>query len=204
MRCLRLAIAQEAHGALLSTLLLAASFASLLLTAACSRQPEHIGLGQAISIGPYRMSVSSVEASYRKDRRLLVVLVQWSGVDSSSPEEDRIDFVGACLVQRFTLVDGKGNKFRSKDPMPEEQYRIQQTSNLLPPGGKVPSQNQYSIMSAQRERTGWLQDPPANWAVVFEIPQEAQGFTLRVGRSRVGLLSPFTVTPPDFTIRLSY
>lgn len=203
MRCLRLALAQDGHGAR-STLLLAGSFASLLLTAACNRKPEHVGFGQAISIGPYQMSVSSVEASYRKDKRLLVVFVHWRGVDSSSPEQDRIDFVGACLAQRFTIVDGKGNKFRSKDPMPEEQYRIQQTSNLLPPGGKRPSQNQYSIMTAQRERTGWLQDPPVNWAVVFEIPQEAQGFTLWVGRSRLGLLSPFTSTPPDAAIRLDY
>jgi len=203
MRCLRLALAQVSHGAL-SALLLVGSFASLLLTTACNRKPEHVGFGQAIGIGPYRMSVSSVEASYRKDKRLLVVFVHWGGVDSSSPEQDRIDFVGACLAQRFTIVDGKGNKFRSKDPMPEEQYRIQQTSNLLPPGGKRPSQNQYSIMTAQRERTGWLEDPPVNWAVVFEIPQEAQGVTLWVGRSRLGLLSPFTSTPPDAAIRLDY
>lgn len=204
MRCLGLALVQNGHGALLSKLLLACSFASLLLIAACNRKPEHVGFGQAISIGPYRMSVSSVEASHRKDTRLLVVFVHWSGVSSSSPEEDRIDFVGACLARRFTIVDGKGNEFRSKNPMPEEQYRIQQTANLLAPGGKRPSQNQYAIMSAQRERTGWLEDPPANWAVVFEIPQEAQGFTLWVGRSRLGLLSPFMSTPPDAAIRLNY
>jgi hypothetical protein len=160
---------------------------SSLFTATECSPPKQYRLGERIPIGSYILSISKTEITHELHQRQLVVHYRCTASGSTAlSQSERDDLFSACQSPNFSLLDNKSNDYAPSrveltalyigdKTAYQESYTNDEESRVINPAVEAKNKKEADVWAESA-----MHSSPEQWVVIFEVPEEATKFTLKL------------------------